>query len=303
MTKYEWESELKKNVHRLPAEEIRKILEYYDEIFADKIERGLSESEIVRQFGNPVDVADKILSEYDGELKDESPVPTPDMRRDEANGEKPRETQKRAEPEKSAPLPSPQSNNAETPGNEKLVPPAHGNETDKSTVASGEEKLVPPAHGGVAASPSPAFDEPLVPPYKPARAATKPSVQKRDEGLHGDRLALFLVLNIVTGFVFFILVGAVWIVLATLVAAGGAMALGGIAGTVVSVFHALSGSGAAGVAQIGGCVALCGIGLLFLVGCIMLIKLMAKGTAFMFSCISGWICPKNTVVVGGGEKA
>lgn len=68
MTKYEWEHELKKNIHRLPADEIARVLDYYNEIFEDNIERGKSEREIIREFGNPVDVADKILSEYDGEL-------------------------------------------------------------------------------------------------------------------------------------------------------------------------------------------------------------------------------------------
>lgn len=67
MTKYEWESELKKNIHRLPVEEINRVMEYYDELFADKIERGYGESEIVGSFGNPVDVADKILADYDSE--------------------------------------------------------------------------------------------------------------------------------------------------------------------------------------------------------------------------------------------
>lgn len=68
MTKYEWEHELKKNIHRLPADEIARVLDYYNEMFEDNIERGKSERVIIREFGNPVDVADKILSEYDGEL-------------------------------------------------------------------------------------------------------------------------------------------------------------------------------------------------------------------------------------------
>ncbi|MDE7106895.1 MAG: DUF1700 domain-containing protein, partial [Clostridiales bacterium] len=68
MTKYEWEHELKKNIHRLPADEIARVLDYYNEMFEDNIERGRNEREIIREFGNPVDVADKILSEYEGEL-------------------------------------------------------------------------------------------------------------------------------------------------------------------------------------------------------------------------------------------
>lgn len=71
MTKYEWESELKKNIHRLPDEEIKRVLEYYDELFEDKIEQGKSEREIIYGFGNPADVADKIMSDYDGALKED----------------------------------------------------------------------------------------------------------------------------------------------------------------------------------------------------------------------------------------
>lgn len=80
MTKYEWEHELKKNIHRLPADEIARVLDYYNEMFEDNIERGKSEREIIREFGNPADVADKILSEYDGELlptEERIPVPQP----------------------------------------------------------------------------------------------------------------------------------------------------------------------------------------------------------------------------------
>lgn len=69
MTKYEWESELKRNIHRLPDEEIARVMEYYGELFEDKFEGGVPEQQIIAEFGNPVDVADKILSEYDGELR------------------------------------------------------------------------------------------------------------------------------------------------------------------------------------------------------------------------------------------
>lgn len=67
MTKYEWETELKKNIHRLPPDEIDRVLAYYGELFDDHAERGKRETEIVAEFGNPIDVADKILAEYDSE--------------------------------------------------------------------------------------------------------------------------------------------------------------------------------------------------------------------------------------------
>lgn len=82
MTKYEWESELKKNIHRLPDDEIKRVLEYYGELFEDNIERGKSESAIISEFGNPVDVAYRIMTEYDGELKPDV-FDTPPMRRDD----------------------------------------------------------------------------------------------------------------------------------------------------------------------------------------------------------------------------
>lgn len=87
MTKYEWETELKKNIHRLPSDEISRVLEYYDELFADKIERGYGETEIISQFGNPADVADKIISDYDGETEERKhetvPVYSPSKAREE----------------------------------------------------------------------------------------------------------------------------------------------------------------------------------------------------------------------------
>ncbi|MCL2061039.1 MAG: DUF1700 domain-containing protein [Firmicutes bacterium] len=61
MTKYEWEKELKNNLKRLPQEEIARIVDYYNELFADKAESGSSEREIIRGFGNPFDVAYKII--------------------------------------------------------------------------------------------------------------------------------------------------------------------------------------------------------------------------------------------------
>ncbi len=111
MTKYEWETELKKNIHRLPADEIARVLEYYDELFADKIERGYGETEIISQFGNPADVADKIISDYDGETEERKhetvPVYSPSKAREEearaveTGAEEPKaETEKDEKPQK-----------------------------------------------------------------------------------------------------------------------------------------------------------------------------------------------------------
>ncbi|MDE7395611.1 MAG: DUF1700 domain-containing protein [Clostridiales bacterium] len=63
MTKYEWERELEKNLHTLPKDEIKRVLEYYNELFIDKIERGGTETSVIAEFGNPFDVANKIIAE------------------------------------------------------------------------------------------------------------------------------------------------------------------------------------------------------------------------------------------------
>ena len=60
-----WEKELRGNLKRIPQDEIESILDYYNELFADKSEQGFSEREIIKGFGNPFDVAYKIV--YDSE--------------------------------------------------------------------------------------------------------------------------------------------------------------------------------------------------------------------------------------------
>ena len=64
MTKYEWERELKRHISALPKSEQAKIFDYYGEIFEDKIEAGMQEEQIIREFGNPYDVASRILSDF-----------------------------------------------------------------------------------------------------------------------------------------------------------------------------------------------------------------------------------------------
>lgn len=71
MTKYEWERELKRHISALPKSEQAKIFDYYGEIFEDKIEAGMSESEIIREFGNPYDVARRILADFKAETPEE----------------------------------------------------------------------------------------------------------------------------------------------------------------------------------------------------------------------------------------
>ncbi|MCL2556604.1 MAG: DUF1700 domain-containing protein [Firmicutes bacterium] len=70
MTKFEWELELAKNLKRLPASESSKILDYYNELFLDKIDAGLNEKEIIKSFGNPFDVAYKIVYGFEENIKE-----------------------------------------------------------------------------------------------------------------------------------------------------------------------------------------------------------------------------------------
>ena len=72
MTRIEWENELKKNMKGLPEAEQTRVLEYYNEMFADGLEFGKSEKQLISEFGNPVDVAYRIMTEYgmDERVKD-----------------------------------------------------------------------------------------------------------------------------------------------------------------------------------------------------------------------------------------
>ena len=63
MTKYEWERRLKKCLSDLPLREQNKVYDYYDELFADKIECGMREEDIIDEFGSPYEVADRIRNE------------------------------------------------------------------------------------------------------------------------------------------------------------------------------------------------------------------------------------------------
>lgn len=68
MTKWEWESELRRCLSRLNAAEQERILGYYGELFDDKIDAGMTEEQITAAFGNPSDVAEQILAGYPYEL-------------------------------------------------------------------------------------------------------------------------------------------------------------------------------------------------------------------------------------------
>ena len=63
MNKREWERRFLKGLKPLAGKERNEALEYYREIYGDKIDAGFSEEEILREFGKPEDCARKILEE------------------------------------------------------------------------------------------------------------------------------------------------------------------------------------------------------------------------------------------------
>lgn len=223
MTKYEWEKELKRNIHRLPDDEIARVLEYYNELFEDNIERGKSEREIVSEFGNPCDVADKIMSEYDGAFKDDEPCEAPAFRGGDKPNEKPSADERKADP----------------------VFDGHSDNVERKT------EIVQAKGGGTDS--------------------------------RSWALVAFILINIITGFALFFALGAVWIVLGSLVVAGAASTAAGVAAFVVSFGPIFGGATASGLAQIGVSVAAVGIGIILVIGAVSLIKLYAKATKKAFS--------------------
>lgn len=63
MTKAEFLSELRRALAQLPPEEVEKRLGYYEELFADMQEDGLTEQEAAAKLGDPVQIAQELLTE------------------------------------------------------------------------------------------------------------------------------------------------------------------------------------------------------------------------------------------------
>lgn len=224
MTKYEWEKELKMNIHRLPDDEIQRVMDYYGELFEDNIERGKSEREIISEFGNPVDVADRILSEYDGELKPESVFDTPP----------------------------------------KIGDDVHRNKSDENA--------------------KDVFDEYPDDKKKDACANKSPvTVENRtNKDAANLKLAVFLIINFVTGFAFVIVAAVVWIVLGAVVAACGGICVGGAAMVVVSFGPLFGGALGSGLVHLGVGIGFVGFGILGVYGCVCIIRMYAKFTSYCF---------------------
>jgi uncharacterized membrane protein len=63
MKKKAWEGQLKRLLWPLSPDERQSALTYYNEMYSDKIEAGMSEEEIIAEFGFPEDCAERILTE------------------------------------------------------------------------------------------------------------------------------------------------------------------------------------------------------------------------------------------------
>ena len=65
MRKIEFERKLLSRIEMLPRIEKDKVIDYYNELYYDKLDSGFSEEAIVDSWGDPDDAAIKILSESD----------------------------------------------------------------------------------------------------------------------------------------------------------------------------------------------------------------------------------------------
>ena len=66
MTYRQWEKAFRKRLAGLPREERERAADYYGELYGDKRDAGVPESEIVCGFGDPKEAADRIFAEYGG---------------------------------------------------------------------------------------------------------------------------------------------------------------------------------------------------------------------------------------------
>ncbi len=255
MTKYEWETELKKSIHRLPDEEIKRVLEYYGELFEDNVERGKSETQIINEFGNPVDVADKILSEYDGELVDE-----PETRKTDGIFEGHDDIRiSNASPHAAISEESKAEENAseqrEDKRNIEIVDSAKSEKKEKT-----QERSEPAGGAGLASS---------------------------------ERVILFVILNVVTGFQFFIVAAVVWIVICVFTVAFAAVAVGGGCAAVISFGVMFNGFGGSGLAQLGMGLLCIGVGTVLTICAVKIIKLMAGLTRKCYVALKNWLLAKK----------
>jgi uncharacterized membrane protein len=106
MTKFEWDRQLKKGIASLPDTEQMRVVDFYNELFADKLELNMREEEIIAEFGNPMDVANRLIVDYYSDNKSEAAKKRPgfvdfdeDIKRAEQNYRKSERPQHRYDSE------------------------------------------------------------------------------------------------------------------------------------------------------------------------------------------------------------
>ena len=63
MTKQEYLSAIRGKIRKMPADDINKFMDYYNEMIDDRMEDGLSEEDAVADMDAPDDVVDQILAD------------------------------------------------------------------------------------------------------------------------------------------------------------------------------------------------------------------------------------------------
>mgnify|MGYP003297521617 CR=1 FL=1 len=77
MTYKEWENCLVAELKGLPTAECLKITDYYKEMYGDRLDAGMSEEDILTEFGSPKACAEKILAENTAESGERKSTPAP----------------------------------------------------------------------------------------------------------------------------------------------------------------------------------------------------------------------------------
>ncbi len=76
MTITQWIKQLTENIYALSTAERSRVTNYYNELYLDKCDSGMSPSDAVASFGDPVEVASNLLAEMDAHHQQPQPVPS-----------------------------------------------------------------------------------------------------------------------------------------------------------------------------------------------------------------------------------
>ena len=261
MTRGQWIEELKKYLFTLPKEDLARALEYYNEIYNDKNEAGISEGEILYSFGNPSDAAKKILAEYGFNAGQADNGFGADCSR---------EAGKAANVRQQAPA-------AEAPiaGQAGLTSAAWTDSAAGSAQAGLAGNSVQAASAAQASSSAYNNTAPQSPPRPPARKSIP--VWAIPLIIFGALILIGPIIGVVAG-VGGMLIGifaGIWAVIIALLASSAAIVVGGFAGAAYSVYTMFI-DFSIGLPQFGAALAVCGLGLLMLLVSIAVLKLWIK---------------------------